>query len=133
MSDLAVRARNARLAGDIPKDVLPGLSNTYMTSEGSRKTEKDGLNKFFAPKRLTPFHKRLIKLDQIATNPLLHLEMRVKNRPMRAIWQPMARAMWIASQPGINMNTNHVRQCLEQCDNIIAASIRAGYDPSLLD
>jgi hypothetical protein len=128
-----VRTRTARLAGDIPRDVLPGLANTYLTSEGSRKTERDALNRFLKPKRLTPFHKRLLKLDQLATNPLLHLEMRVKNRPLRPIWQPMARAMWIASQPGIEMNTHAVRQCLEQCDAIIAASIRAGYDPSLLD
>lgn len=133
MSDLAVGTRNARLAGDIPRDVQPGLSNTYQTSEGSRRTEKDALNRFLKPKRLTPFHKRLLKLDQIATNPLLHLEMHVKARPTRAIWQPMARAMWIASQPEIGMNTSKVRKCLEECEGIIAAAIRAGYDPSILD
>ncbi len=133
MSDLAVRAHNSRLAGDIPRDVLPGLSNTFLTSEGSRKTEKDALKRIGGAPRLTPFHKRLIKLEQIAMNPKSHLDMRVKNRPARMIAQPMARCLWIASQAGVGMNAREVRMWLEDCDRVVSATIRAGYDPSILD
>lgn len=133
LSELAVRAHRMELKDAIPAGVTPGIAGTILTSEASRKTEKTALARCNRLPRLAKWQKHLIKLDQIASNPLLHLEMRVKNRPARTIHQPMARAAWIASQPGVGMTTMKVFEALNRSSTIIAASIRAGYEPSILD
>lgn len=133
MSELAVRAHRMELKDAIPAGVTPGLAGTVLTSEASRKTEKAALARCSRLPRLTKWQKHLIKLDHIATNPLLFLDMRVKNRPLRPIYQQMARAAWIASQPGVGMTTMKVFETLNRSSLIIAASIRAGHDPSILD
>ena len=127
MSDLAIGCHRATLKGDIPREVSPGLWGTYLTSEGSRKTERAALARY-SSRGLTAMHKRLMKLEQIAMNPQMHPRTRVKNRPGRAIWQPQARALWIGSQPGINLNAATILKKLDECTAIIDAQLQAGMD-----
>lgn len=126
MSSLAVRVHSKRLAGDIPRDVDPGLAGAYLTSEGARKTEDAALNRWVSVPSLSAFHERLLLLEVIALNPQLHKNVHVRNRPVRALHQEMARVLWIAGQPGVGIPAKEVREWLNNSSEVLKKRANAG-------
>lgn len=128
MSSLAVRVHSKRLAGDIPRDVDPGLAGAYQTSEGARKTEDLALNRWVSVPSLSAFHERLLLLEVIAMNPKLHKNVHVRNRPERPLHQEMARVLWIAGQPGVGIPPKEVREWLNNASRVANIRAKAGFE-----
>lgn len=99
-------------------------------SQSARGTENDALISdaiLLKDTLLSDLHHELLALERICIDPSAYPERYVSNRPVRTIYQEVARCRWIAGQPSIKklaLTWEDVRGYLNEATVILHAKDR---------